>query len=215
MKVKVISLEGVFPALVEEAAFRLTLHRGEQPAQRFLHRAQSCVGESAVRLEAMRLFGIRNGQVELMREEGGKPFLSGRENFHFNLSHSCQLVACAFSEAPVGVDIERCARRETDAIAARCFSAEEQAQILSSADPLEQFYRLWTAKESALKRIGKGVSALQEAYAPEEELITTRFRAQNGERYVLSICGQSHEIDNTSIEFLNANEVLREFLACP
>ena len=38
--------------------------------------------------------------------EFNKPYISNYQDIHFNLSHSKNLVACAVSDAPVGVDIE-------------------------------------------------------------------------------------------------------------
>lgn len=89
---------------------------------------------------------------QLSREPGGKPTLPG---FHFNLSHSGPWVAVAVGDAPLGVDVE-CLRegRDTEAIARRWFTPREQAYV--GQDP-ERFARIWTAKESRLKRAGTGL----------------------------------------------------------
>ena len=55
----------------------------------------------------------------------GKPYLMDSD-YHFSLSHSGSFAACALSDAPVGIDLERRVRMR-DALLLRSFSPEEQA----------------------------------------------------------------------------------------
>ena len=41
----------------------------------------------------------------LERTEDGKPFIPGLADIHFNLSHSGDYIACAFSDQEVGLDL--------------------------------------------------------------------------------------------------------------
>lgn len=72
------------------------------------------------------------------------------------LSHSRghALAAIAPASVVLAVDLERCRPRDTEAIARWVCTPEERAALLSEIDParrLEDFYVLWTLKESLLK----------------------------------------------------------------
>ena len=94
---------------------------------------------------------------QMVKHPNGKPYLPGLE---FNLSHSGPWVALAVGEGPVGVDVE-CFRPDLpmEKIAARHFTPEERRL----ADTPEDFLRIWTAKESYLKRLGKGLAGISDA----------------------------------------------------
>jgi 4'-phosphopantetheinyl transferase len=87
----------------------------------------------------------------------GKPSLSAETAIEFNVSHSVGFVLIGISRGvPCGVDIEhaRAGRHET-AIADRFFSPRE---IRWLADTSGGFFRLWTAKESVIKAVGRGLT---------------------------------------------------------
>lgn len=86
----------------------------------------------------------------------GKPEAEG---VFFNLSHSRQWVICSIGDAPVGCDVEEIAPVR-DGIAERFFT-EKEVQYLNcfeGAQRQEQFFRLWTLKESYMKMTGEGMS---------------------------------------------------------
>lgn len=86
---------------------------------------------------------------EIARSEGGKPFFPDWPDRWFSLSHSGGLALCALSdEGPVGVDVER-VRPRRPGLFAYALTREEQAACGGS---WEEFYRLWTLKESWCKR---------------------------------------------------------------
>ena len=47
------------------------------------------------------------GVPEILRQERGKPYFAGNGNVHFSVSHSGELVAVAFAESPVGIDLQQ------------------------------------------------------------------------------------------------------------
>ena len=59
--------------------------------------------------------------------EQDKPYLRGK---YFNISHSGDYVVLATADSEVGVDIEKI-EPYSDAVAARCFTAEEQKWLQS------------------------------------------------------------------------------------
>lgn len=92
----------------------------------------------------------------------GKPAVKAPRELHFNLSHSGERAVYAVSAVhPVGIDIEYFARHvEFERIARRFFTQREYADLIAlpAARRRRAFYRLWTAKEAAIKATGTGLS---------------------------------------------------------
>ena len=82
------------------------------------------------------------------RSPRGKPRFAGRDDCWFSLSHSGGIALCALSSAPVGVDVELVRPRRAG-LPAYVLSPEELARFDGT---WEDFYRLWTLKESWCKR---------------------------------------------------------------
>lgn len=85
--------------------------------------------------------------------EHGKPYIEGSNTF-FNLSHSGHFAVCAMSDNPVGVDVQEVSRADERLMRRVC--TEREYAYLSGATG--EFFRLWTAKESAMKCLGLGLS---------------------------------------------------------
>lgn len=90
--------------------------------------------------------------------EGGKPYFAEAPELAFSVSHSGDWWACAFGDAPLGLDLERHAPRPFLRLAARFFLPEEAEAVRAAADTAAAFYRIWCAKEAVLKRSGAGLS---------------------------------------------------------
>jgi 4'-phosphopantetheinyl transferase len=94
--------------------------------------------------------------------EFGKPFLSypADSRIGFNLTHSGNLLLLAFGiEKQVGIDVEKIDHKiDFSAIAKVAFSADERLALSHSTDPINDFYKFWTAKEAVLKASGLGFS---------------------------------------------------------
>ena len=94
------------------------------------------------------------------RAPKGKPYFRNLPDLHFSVSHSGDVFVCAFSDAPVGVDIQEYKKRPDEAercrkIAARFFHFDEVDAL--DADTVSAFYNIWTAKESYVKFTGDGI----------------------------------------------------------
>jgi Phosphopantetheinyl transferase len=100
--------------------------------------------------------------VSFRRGPHGKPYLNGSP-LQFNLSHSGGLALVAVSLTEVGIDVEA-ARSTFDpvSLAARFLSAADAASLQALPEPErhDEFLRLWTRKEAALKAIGFGLGGL-------------------------------------------------------
>ena len=92
-------------------------------------------------------------QVE--RPPGGKPRFSHRPGVEFSLSHSGDYWLCAMSRQPLGLDLQEHRLQDYENISRRFFSPEEDAYLRSR--DYEDFFTLWTAKESYVKCIGRGI----------------------------------------------------------
>ena len=104
----------------------------------------------------LRDYGLRERDMEYDKNPYGKPYFKDYPEIYFNVSHSAATALAAFSNRPVGCDIEKM-REANLKVAERFFHAEEKKYILSLTDPAPAFWRLWTLKESFLKALGTGM----------------------------------------------------------
>lgn len=114
-------------------------------------------GDLLLRRMIMMETGIPNEDIEFGYTTFGKPYLKGRADFHFNLSHSGDWAVAAADTAPVGVDVEQIAAVDYD-VSKHFFTEEERGNLMNSSDKAAYFFTLWALKESYVKLIGKGVS---------------------------------------------------------
>ncbi len=90
---------------------------------------------------------------EYYYDENGRPMLP--VGGFISLSHSGHCAACAYSEIPVGVDIEAPRAVRPDII--RRVMSKEEVERSQGEIPAEQLLSLWVVKESALKLTGEGL----------------------------------------------------------
>lgn len=109
---------------------------------------------------------------DLAAAPDGKPFFRSFPDIHFNLSHSGEYLAGAFSSDEVGLDLQENRASHTGVlrIAKRFFTMEEYESLLSCGGSREQellFYRLWTIKEAYLKYLGCGLHGSLSGFRPD------------------------------------------------
>ena len=110
-------------------------------------------------------------EVEFTYDENGKPFVKGNA-LYFSLSHSEDIVVCAISKMPIGVDVEQL-QDMSPRLAKKFFTADECLYVFGhepkDADwegafsPVERlrFFEIWTSKEAFIKCIGHGMDRLR------------------------------------------------------
>lgn len=158
--------------------------------------------------DALLRYALGTGEYTAEKGTNGKPCIRGREDFHYNLSHSGNWVVIAFGGSPVGVDVERlCPDRDYEAMARRYFAPEEQAYLLEAPGQLpRRFLEVWTAKESYLKFLGTGLKRPLSSFSVfslEPELHLRRWELPGESQ--LCLCAAE---DTCRMEILEINQLL-------
>ncbi|HEX5611275.1 MAG TPA: 4'-phosphopantetheinyl transferase superfamily protein [Burkholderiales bacterium] len=155
-------------ALAVEKGLSLLLDDEVERANRFLvekERNRFIVARATLRRLLAERLGVSPRAVRLARGTHGKPALAwplSESGLHFNVSHSQNLAAYAFSHGrEIGIDVEA-VRPMPDAedVARRFFSRNERTAFFS-LDPVDRclaFFHCWTRKEAFIKAIGDGLS---------------------------------------------------------
>lgn len=134
------------------------------------------------------------------RSSRGKPFFASMEDRHFSLSHSRGYALCALSDSPVGADIE-VVRPRREGLFAYCLG---EAELAAFDGTWEDFFRLWTLKESWCKREDSPLF-------PPKDILTPPpcpHRSYFGEGWRAAVC--CHDAPPEDIVWLEFREVLRE-----
>lgn len=141
--------EQVLPAVREEVA----AIRNKRVALRRL------VGEVMVERAILEGWGLGRSAYVIARTKGGKPYVEGRRDIFFNVSHSGDYVVCVVSDWEVGVDIERRRKAPLD-VARRYFHPGELSSLerLAESERNVRFFDYWSVKESFLKYVGTGLT---------------------------------------------------------
>jgi len=118
----------------------------------------------------------------------GKPFLTDYPQIHFNISHCQKAVICAIHTAEIGVDIETLAAYDAELAGYVCHDGELKL-IKESDNKALAFTKIWTKKESLMKKTGVGlIDQLRMIDSIDSEAIVL---VDPGEAYVFSIAGMS------------------------
>ena len=96
---------------------------------------------------------------EVFADERGKLL---HPRLFLSLAHGGGMAVLAVGDRPVGCDVERLSRVREGVL--RRFLKEERAFVEEAGKEAREgaFYRIWTGKESYLKRTGEGLSAWKE-----------------------------------------------------
>lgn len=124
--------------------------------------------------DGLRALGLCHELPVIEREPKGKPFFPSAPNIHFSISHSGDLVFCAVSDRPVGVDVETVKPRRAD-LPRRVFSDGDYDRYLALGGDWPAFYTLWTEKEAAAKVTGRGLGGDPRKIKPPPGTVVTRY----------------------------------------
>lgn len=98
----------------------------------------------------------RNEKLSFTYGSNGKPYLRDSRAF-FNISHSGDYVVCSISESEIGCDVQTVGKYNPR-IAERFFTEKEKLFLEESENQPHDFTKLWTLKESVLKKTGEGIT---------------------------------------------------------
>lgn len=142
---------------------------------------------------------------EISHDSRGKPLIPGGPEI--SLSHTKTAVAAAVGEGPVGVDIEA-VRTIADRLPERVLSVREYRWFSDRGRRPEDFFTLWTLKESYYKYLGTGLPGIPNGtdFYMENgiwQLAGTALRFFVWEKNLLrmAVCSQAQQV-----EFFDINE---------
>ena len=97
--------------------------------------------------------GVTTGQIAY--EENGKPYIDGKEDLFYNISHSGNKVIIVLSGQPVGIDIQATVPYKEALVNKICSMEERDAH---GNDLVRHLNLIWAVKESYTKLTGQGIT---------------------------------------------------------
>lgn len=147
--------------------------------------------EVLIRIIACNDLGVQNTEITFLRNDYGKPKISEYPEYHFNISHTNNCIIAAFSNYPIGVDIEKVSKPDIR-IAERFFTSAELKYILrSDSEQNERFYEIWTKKEAYIKNLGKGFFMPLNSFNVLSKDLSVYISTIRKEDYMISVCSEN------------------------
>lgn len=187
----------------------------KEKAQRYrfeADRIRSAVGAVMIRSGVRRAFP--NAEIHIEINSYGKPCVSERTGYEFNLSHSGSIIAFVEGDEPVGIDVELVKDKKWR-LFQRYLSDEEMKMIETSDDPEACFFEVWTIREAFAKEEGLGLRILDKSFSVDYDtrkiyydgriLCYRSFDHYADERYKISICS-SGDLSDVIIKELTLTE---------
>ena len=128
---------------------------------------RTVAGEMLARKAVAKWCGVAPESITIAVGEYGKPYAVNLD-VEFNISHSGNMVVCAVSNKPVGIDVEQI--RPIDLSVARRVCTEDELFYIFGRKPTEadfvytenaslltHFFDIWTKKEALGKKTGMGI----------------------------------------------------------
>ena len=169
-----------------ESSLREISEQRREQALRFKHEQgrRLCVLAYLLLKQGLREeYGIMDNPV-FEYNEHGKPSIVGHPEIFFNLSHCKEVVACAISDQPVGIDVES-VRSYKERLARYTMNDEEVRDIETSEQPDTTFIRLWTMKEATMKLVGTGISKDMKSVIDTDRY---KYTTVDRQRYIYTVC---------------------------
>ncbi len=124
--------------------------RRQVQMQKIKHNADNTlIGIALVMAGVSKTFSLPVSDI-IIGYENGRPYIKNHKDIYISISHSMDLVVCAVSDIPVGIDTEKI-RSCNPSVAKKVFGISTP---LSDSD----YTKEWTRTEAALKLKGRGIS---------------------------------------------------------
>ncbi len=155
--------------------------------------------------------------VSYKKNNYGKPYFENN-NIFFNISHSGNYAVCALSNQEIGIDIEKIRDINATGLSRKVFSDLEKKYFECSKNPIDDFFRIWTLKESYMKARGLGfkiglknftiqIDKYIKVYEHGYKESYSFLEPQPPKGYKMAIC-QYGTIDSYKMEYVDINELL-------
>lgn len=163
----------------------------------------SLYAQIAVKLIIQKEYNIGFDKISIVNDELGKPYIKNLPNIFFNISHTHNVIAIAFSTNKVGVDIEK--ETETSSkIAKRFFTPKECEYIMSSSNEHSKaFLEIWTKKEAFVKYLGLGLRKPLNDFCVLSDLLKDKFLTLQQENCIISFYDG---MDKNNVEIIKLTE---------
>jgi len=171
-----------------------------------IDRKLSLYGELLVRYQICKLLDLDNKGIMFTKNKSGKPYLQNYPEFHFNISHTRNAIAVAFSNSEIGIDIEKIKSPDFK-IAKRFFTSSEQNYIFTQENSERAFYEIWTKKEAYIKYTGTGLSVSLKSFNVLDDKNTTMSYMVEIEDYILSSFCEKFIKEEPTVTVLTENDL--------
>ena len=107
-------------------------------------------------------FGHEITESDIVRGKLGKPYMYGRKDVFFNISHCDGLCCCIVCSSECGIDCEMIGEFRPNVIK-RVFTSDELEwfEKIDAHDKPRIFFILWTLKEAYGKYTGRGIADMK------------------------------------------------------
>lgn len=188
-------------------------------------KVRTLIGEILIRTIIIEKLEISNKSIKFDKNKYGKPYLKDYLDFNFNISHSGEYVLCAIDNKPIGIDVEEVKHIKYEDIAKNFFTTKEYSYIINEDFNfrLNNFYEIWTLKESYIKCLGQGLSVPLKSFNIEIEQYENIKVIENNKykkytlklfdiesTYKVVVCSLNKEISNNIIR-LNQNSLINKY----
>ncbi len=154
---------------------------------RFEKDKKNCVGTYLLLLKALKEYGVE--KFVLGYTETGKPYIKDNP-VYFSFSHSKNGFVCVVSQKEIGADIQETVTPRETTLKKIC---TEKEKSLAAEDDVA-FTRLWTLKESIIKRNGATIAdyGKYEFATGEKDFYAygNHFVSLTEEDFVITVCGE-------------------------
>lgn len=102
--------------------------------------------------------GFDYNTIKFFTDEFGAIRVANSDRLQVSVSHSSLYCACAISDEPIGIDIERISRFHKSNFVKRCYTESEKNFVYKNEqDKYLRMAKVWTRKEAYSKKMGKGL----------------------------------------------------------
>jgi len=125
------------------------------------HRRRFTIARATCRLILARYLNTTPNDITFDYSKHGKPYIKGKHDIQFNLSHSGELALLAIGKKHhVGIDLEFFSGRPYEGIGKQLFSAKELNDFKKVESRLKSlvFFNIWAQKEAFIKASGLGLA---------------------------------------------------------